>query len=44
MQHQIRNVDVQFLIEPRDFDKAVAVLHKTLVEEDGAAVENRRAA
>jgi len=44
MQHQIRNVDVQFLVEPRNFDRAVRVLHQILVEKDEAAVEDRRAA
>lgn len=42
MQHQIRNVDVQFLIAPRDFDTAVRALHKVLVE-DGALVEDKAA-
>ena len=42
MQHQIRNVDVQFLVAPRDFDIAVCALHKVLVE-DGALVEDEAA-
>ncbi|ODU27890.1 aspartate kinase [Sphingopyxis sp. SCN 67-31] len=42
MQHQIRNVDVQFLVAPRDFDTAVRALHKVLVE-DGALVEDEAA-
>src|SRR5690606_36867485 len=33
MQHQIRNVDVQFIVESRDFDAAVRALHKALVED-----------
>ena len=44
MQHQIRNVDVQFIVESRDFDAAVRVLHKTLVEDADARAEGRRAA
>jgi len=31
LQHQIRNVDVQFLVEPKNFDRAVRALHETLV-------------
>jgi aspartate kinase len=44
MQHQIRNVDVQFIVESRDFDEAVRVLHRALVEDEGQAAEGRRAA
>ena len=44
MQHQIRNVDVQFIVESRDFDAAVRVLHKALVEDADARAEGRRAA
>lgn len=44
MQHQIRNVDVQFIVESRDFDAAVRALHRTLVEEDSGGAEGRRAA
>ena len=44
MQHQIRNVDVQFLVAPRDFDAAVRALHKVLVEDEAAPAEDRRAA
>src|SRR3546814_11081076 len=44
MQHQIRNVDVQFRVEPRDFDAAVRALHHALVEQDGRVGEDRRAA
>ncbi|KAB2856337.1 MAG: aspartate kinase, partial [Sphingopyxis terrae] len=44
MQHQIRNVDVQFIVESRDFDAAVRALHRTLVEEDAGGAEGRRAA
>lgn len=33
MQHQIRNVDVQFIVDPRDFEKSVRTLHEALVEE-----------
>ncbi|HUD53412.1 aspartate kinase [Parvibaculum sp.] len=31
LQHQIRNVDIQFLVEPEDFDAAIRVLHDALV-------------
>lgn len=31
MQHQIRGVDVQFVVEPRDFDAAVRALHEALI-------------
>ena len=44
MQHQIRNVDVQFLVAPRDFDAAVRALHRALVEDEAAPAEDRRAA
>lgn len=44
MQHQIRNVDIQFIIECRDFDAAVRALHRALVEDEGQAAEGRRAA
>lgn len=44
IQHQIRNVDVQFLVHPRDFDAAVRVLHKALVEGEAGTEEKRRAA
>ena len=48
LQHQIRNVDIQFIVESRDFDAAIRALHKALVEDEGAAqaqdVEGRRAA
>lgn len=44
MQHQIRNVDVQFIVEGRDFEPAIRVLHKALVEGDELAGEGRRAA
>lgn len=32
MQHQIRNVDVQFIVAPQDFDPAIRALHTALVE------------
>ncbi|MFZ5726527.1 MAG: aspartate kinase [Pseudomonadota bacterium] len=44
MQHQIRNVDIQFLVDPRDFDTAVRALHRALVERDARGHEKRRAA
>jgi aspartate kinase len=37
MQYQIRNVDVQFVINPSDFDAAVRVLHEALIEDTAAA-------
>ena len=33
MQHQIRNVDVQFIIDCEDFDRAIKALHVALVED-----------
>lgn len=44
LQHQIRNVDVQFIVESRDFDEAVRTLHKALVEDAAQTDEDRRAA
>jgi aspartate kinase len=35
MQHQIRNVDVQFIVQSQDFDGAVRALHEALVEHAG---------
>ncbi len=43
MQHQIRNVDVQFIVERDAFDTAVCALHEALVV-GGAATARRRAA
>jgi len=43
MQHQIRNVDVQFIVGVDDFDPAVRVLHRALVE-NSAAADDRVAA
>ena len=31
MQHQMRNVDIQFLVAPEDFEKAVMALHDALI-------------
>lgn len=36
MQHQIRNVDVQMIVACADFDQAVIVLHRALIEGEGA--------
>ena len=45
MQHQIRNVDVQFIVDVGHYDAAVGALHRALVEADDAALaEDRRAA
>lgn len=38
MQHQIRNVDVQFIVERSCFDDAVCALHEALVEPAAAGV------
>ena len=35
MQYQIRNVDVQFLVDPKSFDAAVRCLHEALIEARG---------
>lgn len=34
LQHQIRNVDVQFLVEPDDFEASVRALHDALIVRD----------
>ena len=44
IQHQIRNVDVQLIIERDDFDDAVKALHTALVENLAAAMGGRAAA
>ncbi len=44
MQHQIRNVDVQFVVNAAQFDMAVQALHRALVEEGAPVLEGRRAA
>ncbi|MCW2380452.1 MULTISPECIES: aspartate kinase [unclassified Sphingobium] len=44
MQHQIRNVDVQFIVAVEDYETAVGALHRALVEDDAAMTEDRRAA
>ena len=44
MQHQIRNVDVQFVVDTAHYDAAVRALHRALVEREGMATEGRRAA
>ena len=44
MQHQIRNVDVQFVVNVGHFDTAVRALHRALVEADEEETEGRRAA
>jgi aspartate kinase len=43
MQHQIRNVDIQFVVDCADFETAVRALHRALVEAPAAA-GGRRAA
>lgn len=44
LQHQIRTVDVQFIIPCDDFDEAIRTLHKSLVEDAAPIAEERRAA
>jgi len=44
MQHQIRNVDVQFVIDVVQFDAAIRALHQALIEIEDVKVEGRRAA
>ncbi|WP_334656429.1 aspartate kinase [Sphingomonas panaciterrae] len=44
MQHQIRNVDVQFVVDCGDFDVAVRALHHALIEREAPISEDRRAA
>jgi len=44
LQHQIRNVDVQFLIEPHDFDAAVRELHQALIVSRAAPAAESEAA
>jgi aspartate kinase len=44
MQHQIRNVDVQFIVSRGDFEPAVRTLHAALVEDVAVGVRNRAAA
>jgi aspartate kinase len=44
MQHQIRNVDVQFIVARDDFERATRALHAALVEETSAARSPRAAA
>jgi aspartate kinase len=34
MQYQIRNVDVQLIIDPKDFDACVRVLHEVLIQSE----------
>ncbi|KFG88963.1 Aspartokinase associated with ectoine biosynthesis [Sphingobium herbicidovorans NBRC 16415] len=44
MQHQIRNVDVQFIVDVAHYDAAVRALHCALVECDGQGAQEQRAA
>lgn len=44
LQHQIRTVDVQFIIPSDDFDEAIRALHKALVENVEQIPQERRAA
>lgn len=43
IQHQIRNVDVQFIVDRADFEQTIKVLHADLVE-NAAAADSRAAA
>jgi len=44
IQHQVRNVDVQFIIEREDFDQAVQVLHAALIENPASSLDRCAAA
>jgi aspartate kinase len=44
MQHQIRNVDVQFIVGRQDFERAIRTLHTALVELPARAGSSRAAA
>ncbi|MCC2602362.1 aspartate kinase [Sphingopyxis yananensis] len=44
LQHQIRTVDVQFIIPSDDFDEAIRALHKALIEDVEHIMKERRAA
>ncbi|MFC4256103.1 aspartate kinase [Altererythrobacter xixiisoli] len=43
LQHQIRNVDVQFIIDGGHYDTAVLALHRALVEDDQGAADRQAA-
>ena len=44
IQHQIRNVDVQFIVDRKHFEQSVRVLHGALVERAARALSGRAAA
>lgn len=44
MQHQIRNVDIQIIVESADFEPAVRALHHALVEVDRGVAADKLAA
>ena len=44
LQHQIRNVDVQFIIAPKDFDTAIRALHQALISDCPSQARGRKAA
>lgn len=44
LQHQMRNVDVQFIVEQDRFDDAVIALHDALIRKAGAAAGNEGSA
>jgi aspartate kinase len=44
LQHQIRNVDVQFVIERKDFERSVRALHVALIENSATGAGRRVAA
>jgi aspartate kinase len=44
IQHQMRNVDVQFVIPREDFDGAVQALHAALIERSKSGISGRAAA
>jgi aspartate kinase len=44
MQHQIRNVDVQFIVDVAKFEAAIGALHGALVEADEDKTKTQHAA
>jgi aspartate kinase len=44
MQYQIRNVDVQFIIDPKDFDASVRTLHDALIMPSDLTADEYQAA
>ncbi|WP_338465762.1 aspartate kinase [Novosphingobium sp. ZN18A2] len=44
LQHQIRNVDIQFVVEPESFKPAIRALHRALVEGEDDVLAEKQAA